>query len=483
MELPARSLSFSMASRMSFGILRMIRFFIAWVVGVSKLLILLVQGFAVKARSALVPPTARAESVLEWESTGPGQTGWAQSIREWLVERTGSMGASKRRTLLLVLLLLTLASAAQAQLWRGPAAIEVRAEDKGKPAAGGEVRLEFLDMEPPAGPAPVKLDSRGRAVVGSLAEGRWRVEVSREGAMTYRAEVLVRRDGKPDVIEAVQHNVPGAISMMEVKLARSRGGAAPPPQTPQPQEVPVAAAEPLRPAPVPDRATPKPEPTVEERPAPRPAQPQPAPPVAPATPPVQERPAPIQSTPAPAPSQAPPVVHPSTPPPAAPTVPSAPSVPAGSVLRRSFQDRTCVECRPGESSLSMEVVATPSVAGCGDGLRDSLTRLDTAAMGGGCHLFRIDLPKNARFVGYRYEVQDGSQGSDCLAGKDCPSGGRWPMDPVLRRDAAGTTTVATAFENRGDRERRAVLTVYFKEGGGADAPRPMIPSKPKNSGL
>lgn len=131
----------------------------------------------------------------------------------------------------------------------------------------------------------------------------------------------------------------------------------------------------------------------------------------------------------------------------------------------------------------MEVVATPSAAGCGDGLRDSLTRLDTAAMGGGCHLFRIDLPKNARFVGYRYEVQDGSQGSDCLAGKDCPSGGRWPMDPVLRRDAAGTTTVATAFENRGDRERRAVLTVYFKEGGGADAPRPMIPSKPKNSGL
>jgi hypothetical protein len=39
--------------------------------------------------------------------------------------------------------------------------------------------------------------------------------------------------------------------------------------------------------------------------------------------------------------------------------------------------------------------------------------------------------------------------------------------------------VATAFENRGDRERRGVMTVYFKEGGGADAPRPMMPTSPK----
>jgi hypothetical protein len=387
----------------------------------------------------------------------------------------------------LVLLLLAPAAAAQAQLWRGPAAIEVRAEDRGKPAAGGEVRLEFLDMEPPSGPVPVKLDSRGRAVVGSLAEGRWRVEVSREGAMTYRAEVLVRRDGKPEVIDAVQHNVPGAVSMMEVKLARGRGGATPPPapqiaaEAPPPQSVPVSAAEPIRPAPVPDRPAPSPE-TAPERPAPaRPVAPpdrsQPAPVPAPPveTRPVQAPPVrtpPVQTPPVPAPPvQTPPAARPVAPPPAAP---------AGPVLRRSFQDRTCVECRPGESSLSMDVVAAPSASGCGDGLRDTLTRLDIAAMGDGCHLVRIDLPRNARFVGYRYEVQDsGGQGSDCLAGKDCPAGGRWPLDPVLRRDGAGTTTVATAFENRGDRERHAVLTVYFTEGGGKDAPRPMIPSKPK----
>jgi hypothetical protein len=436
------------------------------------------------------------------------------------------MGASKARTLLLALLLTLLAAsstrAARAQLWRGPAAIEVRAENQGKPAAGGEVRLEFLDMEPPAGPAPVKLDGRGRAVVGSLAEGRWRVEVSREGAMTYRAEVLVRRDGKPDVIEAVQHNVPGAVSMMEVKLARARGGPAPPPsQAPTPaapsettevepleplrpaseperpmttepaapapsipstppQQVPVSAAEPLRPPPSTDTpaappVVPTPKPAPPTRPAPAPSTPQPVP--APVPTPEPERPAPAR--PVAPPDRSTPPLPAQTPPVAAP--PAAPP-PAGPVLKRTFQDRTCVECRPGESSLSMEVLASPSAAGCGDGLRDTLARLDTAGMGEGCHLVRIDLPRNARFVGYRYEVQDrGGQSSDCLAGKDCPAGGRWPVDPVLRRDGAGTTTVATAFENRGDRERRAVLTVYFKEGGGADAPRPMMPSKAKKS--
>ena len=55
------------------------------------------------------------------------------------------MRASTGRSLLLVLLLAG-ASAAQAQMWTGPAALEVRAEDNGKPAAGGEVRLEYLDL-------------------------------------------------------------------------------------------------------------------------------------------------------------------------------------------------------------------------------------------------------------------------------------------------------------------------------------------------
>jgi hypothetical protein len=366
----------------------------------------------------------------------------------------------KRSSLLLVVLLAALALPARAQLWRGAAAIEVRAEDKGKPAAGAEVRLEFLDMEPPAGPAPVKLDGRGRAVVGALAEGRWRLEVSREGAMTYRAEVLVRRDGKPDVLNAVQHNVPGALSMMEVRLARARGGVAAPPPA---QEVPAAAVEPL-PAPAPE-VKPTPEP---ERPAPRP------------TPPPQEVPVsaaePLRPPPSPAPAPAPPSPERTVPAPV-PAPPNPASAPA--VRRRSFQDRTCVECRPGETSLSVEVVAPPAEGGCSDGLHDALLRLDAAALGAGCHLLRIELPRNARYVGYRYEVQEGDQSTDCMAGKDCPAGGRWPLDPVLRRDGAGNTTLATAFENLAGRERRAVLTVYFKEGSGSAAPRPMIPSQPR----
>lgn len=435
--------------------------------------------------------------------------------------------------LMLLLAVLSVISArpARAQLWIGPAAIEVRAEDQGKAAAGAEVLLEFLDMEPPSGPAPVKLDSRGRAVIGSLAEGRWRVEVSRQGAMTYRAEILVRQGSKPDLVNAVQHNVPGAVSMMEVRLAKARGGAgvppppreiavapaprapeipapsrpqpapaepsaveqptvevtpveptpapATPPARPEPepqpepqQSVPISAAEPLRPAPVPAPATPPARPA----PTPTPREPEPAPAPAPRTP----LPAPQRPTPAPAPAPAP-----STPPVQAAPVPPAPSVPqpALPVRRRSFQDRTCEECKTGESSLTVEVAVPPAAGatGCGDGLRQVLMQRDAAGLPAGCRMLRVELPQNVRYVGYRYEVQDGGASSDCQAGKDCPAqGARWPMDPLLFRDGAGRTTVSTAFENLSpDRERRAVLTVYYKEAGSSNAPRPMLQTRPR----
>src|SRR5688500_15554150 len=248
---------------------------------------------------------------------GQGGVEWGRGSVGGSAERTGPMRASIGRTLLLVLLLT--ASVAQAQLWMGPAALEVRAEDNGKPAAGGEVRLEYLDMEPSDGPAPVPLDSRGRAVIGSLAEGHWRVEVSRPGAMTYRAEVLVRADGKPQLINAVQHNVPGAVSMMEVKLARARGGAAPPPRqvaaaTPRPAPV---RPEPARPEPAPIPPAPQPEPRPEPReqaptPAPQPATPPPAPAPIEREAPTPPAPAP-EPTPEPEPTTAP---QPTTPPPA-----------------------------------------------------------------------------------------------------------------------------------------------------------------------
>ena len=463
-----------------------------------------------------------------------------------------------RRTLLLVLLLT--ATVAQAQIWTGPAALEVRAEDGGKPAAGGEVRLEYLDMEPTDGPAPIPLDNRGRAVIGSLAEGHWRVEVSRQGAMTYRAEVLVRADGKPQLINAVQHNVPGAVSMMDVKLARARGGAAPPPRQaaapvprPRPDPIPPAASEPVpapapferpappaavpaptpepAPTPVPQSATPPPVPMPIEREAP-------APPPEPVTPPPAPRPEPRQEAPTPAPRPEPtpaprPVEQPVTPPPApvpppvpvpereaptpapepatppppapvpeprretprpvqppmptpapqvAPPAPAPAPTPPTTAGRRSHKDRTCPECKPGESSLSVEAMAPPAAGatGCGQGLRESLLRRDVTGLPAGCQMLRLELPPNARYIGYRYEVQDAAGGAatSCEAGKDCPSGdARWPMDPLMFRDGTGKTTVSTAFENRSAGERRAVLTVYFREAGNPNAPRPMLPSR------
>ncbi len=145
----------------------------------------------------------------------------------------------------------------------------------------------------------------------------------------------------------------------------------------------------------------------------------------------------------------------------------------------------CPECKPGESALSVEVVAPPvaGATGCGDGLRESLLRRDVTGLPAGCQMLRLQLPPNARYIGYRYEVQDAAGGAaaNCEAGKDCPSGdARWPMDPLLFRDGTGKTTVSAAFENRSaDRERRAVLTIYFKEAGNANAPRPMLPSRPR----
>lgn len=459
------------------------------------------------------------------------------------------MRASMGRSLLLVLLL-TVAAAAQAQLWTGPAALEVRAEDNGRPAAGGEVRLEYLDMEPSDGPAPVPLDSRGRAVIGGLAEGHWRLEVSRQGAMTYRAEILVRADGKPQLINAVQHNVPGAVSMMEVKLARARGGAAPPPRriagpTPMPEPAqPAPAPAPAPPAPQPATPPPAPAPIEREAPAPaptpEPAAPEPAtpapapvereaptpppapapetpPPPAPRPEPREEAPtpAPQPATPPPAPAPVPereaptPAPAPETPPPPAPRpeprretprpvqpptpapAPETPPVPApapapvppGEASRRSHQDKTCAECKPGESALSIAVVAPPAAgaAGCGDGLREALLRREVTGLPAGCQMLRLELPPNARYIGYRYEVQDGgSAAATCEAGKDCPAGGaRWPMDPLLFRDGTGKTMVSAAFENRSANERRAVLTVYFKEAGNPNAPRPMLRSRPR----
>jgi hypothetical protein len=357
------------------------------------------------------------------------------------------------------------AGAGQAQLWRGPAAIEIEAKDQKRgPVAGGEVKLVCRGIEPADGPPPVTLDGKGRAVVGGLAEGKWHVEVSKDSYMTFQADLDVRSDRKPKILSTLQLNVPHAVHMMDVLFYKGKAApeahtaiaAAPPPAVEHRRPV---SPPPPPPAPAPE---PAPEATVQTRA-------QPAPHIEPVTKPVvpREPPAP---TPAPAPEPAP-----VTPPPAAAPTPPAPAVkapppsaapaPPASVRRRSYDDRNCFECKPGESSLSMEAVVAPGSEGCGATVRDLLAKAATASPSAGCRVLRLSLPAGARYTGYRYGVEEGTEELDCQAGKDCPGGGRWPLEPALAKSASGTT-IAAAFEGNAavTKERHAVFTVYYTAG-------------------
>src|SRR4051794_33748709 len=203
----------------------------------------------------------------------------------------------------IAILFVLAASQVQAQPWRGPAAVEVRVEDeKGLPVAGAQVQLQYAAVDPLEGPAPVLTDDRGRATVGGLAEGPWRLEVSHDGFMTYQAEVKVREGGRPAVGGATQIKVSGALRMMEVQISRGRS-------TPSPSPAPAPLPRRVEPAPKkepPPAPAPKPQPPPAPQPAPRetpasPPMPAPQPPAAPVPAP---KPAPPPE-PAPAPAPAP----------------------------------------------------------------------------------------------------------------------------------------------------------------------------------
>ncbi len=371
----------------------------------------------------------------------------------------------------LALLLWLAAPAAQAQLWLGPAAVEVRAEDgKGHALAGAQVLLQYTSLNPKDGPAPVATDSRGHADVGGLAEGAWHLEVSHDGFMTYMAEITVRR-GRPEVTEATQFRVAGGgTGLMRVKVSRgSATGAAQPQRAAAPPAAPMAppVAQPTpapQPAPrpqvqpVPEPAPPvaaAPEPAPMQAPPPQPPKPQPEKPVPPVPTP---KPAPAPPAPAPAPTPAPP------PPPPASVAPAA--LAPDATRLRTAKDRTCFECKPGESALSTEKVIPPGGgAACGDlaaRLKGGEVPADLPA---GCRVLRIVLPAGMRYTGYRYEIQDQGKSLDCASGQDCPQGtGRWPVNPVLVRDPNGTIVLAPFEAGPADRERRAVLTAYFSSG-------------------
>jgi len=342
----------------------------------------------------------------------------------------------------LAFLLLLATPAAQAQLWSGPAAVEVRAEDqKGHALAGAHVLLQYTALNPKDGPAPAETDSRGHADVGGLAEGAWHLEVSHDGFMTYMAEINVRRGGRPELVQATQLRIAGGgTSLMQVKISRGSATAAP-----------ARSATATPPAPRPMPAAPAPQPEV--RPAP-PVQNPPAP-----EPPRRETPAPVAPAPQPA------LPAPSPAPPAPVPAPTAP--PADVVRLRTAQDRTCFECKPGESALSTEKVIPPGGGtGCSDDIAARLKGGETPSdLPSGCRVLRLVLPAGAHYTGYRYEIQDKGEGFDCAAGKDCPqSTGRWPFEPVLILDPKGTVVMALFESGPAERERRAVLSAYFTSG-------------------
>lgn len=330
-----------------------------------------------------------------------------------------------------------------AQLWSGPAGVELRVQDnKGLPVAEAEIRLQSTALEPRDGPPPVRTDSRGRAAVSGLAEGRWVLEVSRQGFMSYVAEVELRAGGRPDVLQARQVQVPGAQRLMEVQVYRGRSSA------------PGRAPAPARPAPAPPVAE---TPAMEPEPVPAPA---PAPAPAPSTPPATA-PAPVPTPPAmaPAPTPAPPAPAPVP----APAPPAAPA-PGQTVKMRTSKDRTCAECAPNESAISLERVIPAGTAGsCGADLPGRLAGGEVpAGLPAGCEVLRISLPVGVRYTAYRFEVQDRGDSRDCRAGQDCPDGaGRWPVNPVLVKRPEGTVVLAPFEAGAVDRERRVVLTVYY----------------------
>jgi len=280
-----------------------------------------------------------------------------------------------------VVLLFTLAclvtSVAWSQDWRGPMSFELRVEDaKGKPLDGATVALDYESF-PVGGPAELSTDRKGRLAVGGLAPGRWRIEVSKPGFMTFQAEIALSGDDKPEVLDAAQHNVPGATSTMRVRLAKAKGAPpAParaasaraadpsmktiprPPASTVPAE-PVKAAAPavMRPAPAPTAPLSHVEPPQAEATAAPAAAPRPAPASGP-EPGRDATPATVAAPPAPAaaPEPAAPVVErrPAIVPSPAPVAPVAAEVAPGPASGATPPDRPLEEAAPEAKGMKPE---------------------------------------------------------------------------------------------------------------------------------
>ncbi|MCB1056007.1 MAG: hypothetical protein KDD11_10930 [Acidobacteria bacterium] len=327
--------------------------------------------------------------------------------------------ATRVLALSLGLLALGFARPVMAQEWAGQTALTLELQDdRGKPVEGARIELRFVDVEPMTGPPPVYSNAKGEAQLIRLAEGRWRMDVRRDGFSPMLVVLRLQAGKKPEITAGPIRDA--VAPPMKVKFLKSpKAGETPTaiqPGTvvqraplPEPEPAPQPVPEQLRSAPPADdapaqippaQAAPPPDtpaPAVPETPtAPRPAAPAP-PPMAPpaATPPVttpEPPPAPPVTTPQPAqpkpepqpPTSEPAVVEPpslaeempSTEPqtmPEAPepataapeTMPPAPATPA--IVQspppaarnqrgelRAFTDPSCPGCKNGEWAFTLE---------------------------------------------------------------------------------------------------------------------------------
>lgn len=175
-----------------------------------------------------------------------------------------------------ITLLFSLASASRAQVWAGPAGIEIEVTSKGKPVVGARVLLRY--REAPKGSFAVLTDSKGRAAVVNLAPGAWNIEVSHEDYLSYVAAVTLEPGKKASETTSFLQATGSGREAIRIKYQKASGPIGTPVEAP-----PAAprAADPI-PAPAPRVTPPEPEPEpVELRepdiPVPTPAAPAPSP--------------------------------------------------------------------------------------------------------------------------------------------------------------------------------------------------------------
>ncbi len=433
---------------------------------------------------------------------------------------------TSRCALMATLALVLVAPPVAAQSWKGPAALRLEVSAyRGGPVVGAQVVIRTARQGSSGGPPPSYTDARGEVEIGGLVAGDWRVEVVHPDHMTFVATVRLSPADKPVALSTAHQAGEGSGGPLKVRLQKPRGrdvGSATPPAWAQGRTAPVdepsaVATAPVAPAPAPAPSQPvaeAPVPAVAspEPPAPQPVSPEPVAPVPVAPAPTPEPVAPPPAAPepaAPAPAApepatleagaAEPAAAPAAAPEPAPTPeppvgePTAPSEPPAPVLPsfdpgryvRAAGPGGCLDCKPGEWSVAVEVRAaaqdSPGCAGArarGEALAAAAEGWDLAAYAGpavapdapwpsveagtgSCVLVAVAIPAGARFLGYGFGARDASGSGGCLPRQECGIGqARWDADP--RTAAIGGAKVFWAvFENLAAVERFAELKIWF----------------------